>query len=70
MRQGKSRSPGLISNIDVSALAAVMFVVIFAFIFLTATPHHGVSADLPKVIRCMCFGIRDRTIGSSAEATA
>ena len=49
MRQGKSRSPGLISNIDVSALAAVMFVVIFAFIFLTATPHHGVSADLPKV---------------------
>jgi len=26
-----------------------MFVLVFAFIFLTATPHYGVSADLPKV---------------------
>jgi biopolymer transport protein ExbD len=34
---------------DVSALAAVMFVLVFVFIFLTATPHDGVSADLPKV---------------------
>jgi biopolymer transport protein ExbD len=43
---GSSR---LISDIDVSALAAVMFVLVFAFIFLTATPHYGVPADLPKV---------------------
>ena len=49
MRRRNSRSPGLISHIDVSALAAVMFVLVFAFIFLTATPHQGVSADLPKV---------------------
>jgi biopolymer transport protein ExbD len=49
VRQTTSRSPRLISNIDVSALAAVMFVLVFAFIFLTATPHQGVSADLPKV---------------------
>jgi biopolymer transport protein ExbD len=34
---------------DVSALAAVMFVLAFTFIFLTVTPHYGVSADLPKV---------------------
>jgi biopolymer transport protein ExbD len=26
-----------------------MFVLVFAFIFLTATPHHRVWADLPKV---------------------
>jgi biopolymer transport protein ExbD len=25
-----------------------MFVLVFAFIFLTAIPHYGVSADLPK----------------------
>jgi biopolymer transport protein ExbD len=49
MRQRNSRSSGLISNIDASALAVVMFVLVFAFIFLTATPHYGVSADLPKV---------------------
>jgi biopolymer transport protein ExbD len=49
VRQTTSRSPRLISNIDVSALAAVMFVLVFAFIFLTATPDYGVSADLPKV---------------------
>ncbi len=49
MPQRNSRSSRLISNIDVSALAAVMFVLVFAFIFLTATPHYGVSADLPKV---------------------
>ena len=49
MRQRKSRSPELISNIDVSALAAVMFVLVFAFILLTATPDYGVSVDLPKV---------------------
>jgi biopolymer transport protein TolR len=34
---------------DVSALAAVMFVLVFVFIFLTATPHRGVAVDLPKV---------------------
>ena len=50
MRQRNSQSSRLISNIDVSALAAVLFVLIFAFIFLTAIPHHGVSADLPKVM--------------------
>jgi biopolymer transport protein ExbD len=33
----------------VSALAAILFVLAFAFIFLIATPHHGVSADLPKI---------------------
>ena len=26
-----------------------MFVLVFAFIFLTATPHYGVSTDLPRV---------------------
>ena len=26
-----------------------MFVLVFAFIFLTATPDYGVSVDLPKV---------------------
>jgi biopolymer transport protein TolR len=49
VRQRKSRSPGLISNIDVSALAAVLFVLLFMFMWLTPTPHYGVSADLPKV---------------------
>lgn len=52
VRQRNSRSSALISNIDASALAVVMFVMfvlVFAVIFLTATPHHGVSADLPKV---------------------
>ena len=48
MRQRNSRSR-LISNIDVSALAAVLFVLLFAFMMLTETTHGGVSADLPKV---------------------
>lgn len=48
MRQRTSRSR-LISNIDVSALAAVLFVLLFSFMMLTETPHYGVSADLPKV---------------------
>jgi biopolymer transport protein ExbD len=47
--QRNSQSPRFISNIDVSALAAVLFVLLFAFMMLTATPHYGVSADLPKV---------------------
>ena len=49
VRKGNSRSPGLIRNIDVSALAAILFVLLFMFMMLTAIPHHGVSADLPKV---------------------
>jgi len=49
VRQGTSRSSRLISNIDVSALAAVLFVLLFMFMMLTAIPHYGVSADLPKV---------------------
>ena len=49
MRQRNSRSSGLISKIDVSALAAVLFVLLFLFMMLTSTTHHGVSADLPKV---------------------
>lgn len=49
MRQRISRSR-LIGNIDVSALAAVLFVLLFAFMMLTSTPHYGVSADLPKVL--------------------
>jgi biopolymer transport protein TolR len=49
VRQRTSRSPRLISNIDVSALAAVLFVLLFMFMMLTAIPHYGVSADLPKV---------------------
>ena len=48
MGQRNSRSR-LIRNIDVSALAAVLFVLLFAFMMLTQTPHDGVSADLPKV---------------------
>ncbi len=48
MRQRTSQSR-LISNIDVSALAAVLFVLLFSFMMLTETPHYGVSADLPKV---------------------
>jgi biopolymer transport protein ExbD len=49
VRKGNSRSSGLIRNIDVSALAAILFVLLFMFLMLTATPHHGVSADLAKV---------------------
>jgi biopolymer transport protein TolR len=49
VRQKTSRSSRFISNIDVSALAAVLFVLLFSFMMLTATPHYGVSADLPKV---------------------
>jgi biopolymer transport protein ExbD len=49
VRQRNSRSSGLISKIDVSALAAVLFVLLFLFMMLTSTTHHGVSADLPKV---------------------
>ncbi|HYM05941.1 MAG TPA: biopolymer transporter ExbD [Terriglobales bacterium] len=49
MRQGNSRSSRLIRRIDVSALAAVLFVLLFLFMMLTAIPHDGVSADLPKV---------------------
>ncbi len=49
MRQKTSRSSRFISNIDVSAVAAVLFVLLFSFMMLTATPHYGVSADLPKV---------------------
>jgi biopolymer transport protein TolR len=45
-RNSRSR---LISNIDVSALAAVLFVLLFMFMMLTAITHYGVSADLPKV---------------------
>jgi biopolymer transport protein ExbD len=44
-----SRFSRLISNMDVSGLAAVMFVLVFVFIFLTATPHRSVAVDLPKV---------------------
>lgn len=49
MRRGKSRTPGLIRYIDVNALAAILFVLLFMFLMLTQTPHYGVSADLPKV---------------------
>jgi biopolymer transport protein TolR len=49
VRQRNARSSGLISRIDVSALAAVMFVLVFAFMFLIESPHDGVSADLPRV---------------------
>ncbi len=49
MRSRNSRPPGLIRTIDVSALAAIMFVLLFMFMMVTAIPHYGVSADLPKV---------------------
>jgi biopolymer transport protein ExbD len=49
VRRGNSRTPGLIRNIDVSALAAILFVLFFMFLMLTQTTHYGVSADLPKV---------------------
>jgi biopolymer transport protein ExbD len=38
------------SKIDVSALAAVLFVLVFAFMALQPFPHpHGMFVDLPKV---------------------
>jgi biopolymer transport protein ExbD len=49
VRQRKWKSSRFISNMDVSALAAVMFVLVFGLTFMTATPHYGVSADLPRV---------------------
>jgi biopolymer transport protein TolR len=49
VRQRNSRASRLISHNDVSALAAVMFVLVFAFIFLTATPLHGWPSALPVV---------------------
>jgi biopolymer transport protein ExbD len=49
VRQRNSRSPGLISGIDASAFAGILVVLLFLLMMLTQTPHHGVSADLPKV---------------------
>jgi hypothetical protein len=49
VRQRNSRSPGLISAIDASAFAGILVVPLLLLMMLTQTPHHGVSADLPKV---------------------
>jgi biopolymer transport protein TolR len=49
VRQRNSRSPILISSIEASAFASILVVLLFLFMMLTQTPHHGVSADLPKV---------------------
>jgi biopolymer transport protein ExbD len=49
VRQRNSRSPGLISDIDAGAFAGILVVLLFLLMMLTQTPHHGVSADLPKV---------------------
>jgi biopolymer transport protein ExbD len=49
VRQRNSRSPGLISDIDASAFRGILVVLLFLLMMLTQTPHHGVSADLPKV---------------------
>jgi len=49
VRQRNSRSPGLISAIDASAFAGILVVLLFLLMMLTQPPHHGVSADLPKV---------------------
>ncbi len=53
MRSRNSQSSGLIRNIDVSALAAILFVLLFMFMVVTAVPHYGVSAVLPKVWHAM-----------------
>jgi len=44
-----SRSPVLISGIDASAFAGIPVVLLFLLMMPAQTPHHGVSADLPKV---------------------
>jgi biopolymer transport protein ExbD len=49
VRQGNSRSPVLIGGIDASAFAGILVVLLFLLMMLTQTPHHGASADLPKV---------------------
>lgn len=49
MRQRKSRSPRLISKVDASALASILVVLLFFFMFLVGPPQQRGTADLPKV---------------------
>jgi biopolymer transport protein TolR len=44
-----TKSVKLFCQIDASALAAVLLVLVVAMMFVQPTPHHGIGPDLPHV---------------------
>lgn len=61
MLPGRARSVRLFCNIDVSALAAVLFVLAFVMMLTESAPHHyGYGPDLPRVSHAVSMAGADR----------